>query len=405
MRVLMVDDEEDLVWTISRHLQRSRPDLRFEGLTDPLEAVERIRASPPDLLITDVRMPQLSGLELVATARRHSPSLPVVMITAFSTAEVRLEVMRRGSIEYVEKPFELPALLAAIDRALQQSRGFSGAISLPMLPDLVQVYALARASGVLELAHDGGTGTIWFQRGEIVHSRCGDMVGKDAFFELMGWRGGTFSMRSKGEEPPRCSISASWQELLLEGSQMLDETTHRAREARREPEARSEQNDDEPFPHALFQDPTASPGLVPNTAATATTIPIALVATAAREALKRAVSHWSEVHTQVGAAAEPAVAAVFPVSQGPAWALPATAAEAPAREVRGLLSTLQSLPTTSQAGIFESVGPGVGVGIIWSHAQDLAVVLADVIDDPAAAIWFRFRLAAAARAVLAGSDR
>ena len=138
-RVLMVDDEEDLVWTTGRQARRERPDLDVEGVTDPHEALARIRERCPDLLITDVRMPQMSGLELLLAARQVCPQLPVIVVTAHGNTQVRTEVQRAHAVQYLEKPFSFQALFAAVDRALARPTGFSGAISLPMLPDLVQM--------------------------------------------------------------------------------------------------------------------------------------------------------------------------------------------------------------------------------------------------------------------------
>lgn len=222
-RVVMVDDEEDLIWTLSRQLRRERPQTVFEGYSDPTEALDRIRSAPPDLLVTDLRMPRMSGLDLVGEVRKASPSIPILLITAHGTPDVRREILRRGAIDYLEKPFELPAFLEALDRGLERSEGFSGAISLPMLPDLVQVYALARATGTLRLHESGRKGAIWLEDGEIVHCASGAHEGEEAFYDLMTWRRGDFSM-SPGERSDRTTITVRWQELLLEACRRLDES-------------------------------------------------------------------------------------------------------------------------------------------------------------------------------------
>ena len=224
VRVVIVDDEEDLVWTLTRQVQRARPELSVKGFTDPAEALEQIRREPPDVLVTDVRMPKLSGIELVLAARQVSPSIAVVVITAFATVHVRKEVMAQGSVTFLEKPFELSALLEAIDRAPAARTGFEGAISLPMLPDLVQMYALARVDGALEISGHGSTGVIWFRAGEIVHARCGERSGPTAFFDLLLWQGGRFRLEP-GASPPERTIDASWQSLLIEGARRVDEGT------------------------------------------------------------------------------------------------------------------------------------------------------------------------------------
>ncbi len=220
-RVLMVDDEEALVWSLARQVGRERPDLAFEGLSDPEEALRRITTRPPDLLVTDVRMPKMSGLELLLAARRVAPQLPVIVVTAYGDADVRRSVARTPSVQYLEKPFATATLLEAIDRGLAPA-GFSGAVSL-QLPDLIQLYALAQMTGALHIARGADEGVVWFERGGITHAECGAQAGADAVYALLRWNAGAFSLEP-GAQPARQSITASWQELLIEGFRLMDET-------------------------------------------------------------------------------------------------------------------------------------------------------------------------------------
>lgn len=222
-RVVMVDDEESLVWTTSRQLSRERPDVAFEGFVEPAAALARVAEAPPDLLITDVRMPGIGGLELLVAARRHAPGLPVLVVTAYGSGAVRRDVMRLGGVDYLEKPFGLPALLEFVDRATRKGKGFSGAVSLPKLPDLVQLYAQNRADGALAIRHGPRRGTLWFEAGDVVHVETEARSGLEAFVELMDWPAGEFSMEF-GAPPPRRTVEVPWEELLLESCRRLDES-------------------------------------------------------------------------------------------------------------------------------------------------------------------------------------
>lgn len=221
--VLMVDDEEDLVWSTGKQMSRERSDLSFEGITDPEEALTLIRRQPPDVLITDVRMPKMTGIELMMAARAVAPALPVVVVTAYGSADVRAEVHRSPSVEYLEKPFSFQSLSSAVDRVLARpANGFSGAISLPMLPDLIQIYALSRATGALRIRRGPEEGGVWFSEGEIIHATCGSVRGEEAVYALLRWQGGEFQMEA-GAQPPERSVGLPWQELLVEGCRLMDE--------------------------------------------------------------------------------------------------------------------------------------------------------------------------------------
>jgi CheY-like chemotaxis protein len=229
--IVMVDDEEALVWSTGQRLMRERPRVAFEGFTDPQAALARIQTQAPDLLITDVRMPGISGLELTLAARMVRPALPVLVITAYGGPEV-LEVARAPNTEYLEKPFSFVRLLAAIDRMLAQRTGFSGAVSLPLLPDLIQIYTLSMATGALRIARAGREGTIWFEHGEMVHAELAEAKGEPAVQQLLAWKGGSFALDPQLTAPER-TIHASWQTVLLEACRLLDEG---GTEASEEPE-------------------------------------------------------------------------------------------------------------------------------------------------------------------------
>lgn len=101
--------------------------------------------------------------------------------------------------------------------------GFSGAISLPLLPDLIQIYTVSLANGALTIRQGDGEGTIWFERGEIVHAICGDAIGEEAVFRLLEWHNGQFSLDPDARATTR-SITATWQNVLMEGCRRLDES-------------------------------------------------------------------------------------------------------------------------------------------------------------------------------------
>lgn len=105
---------------------------------------------------------------------------------------------------------------------LNGAEGFSGAISLPLLPDLIQIYTVSLADGALTIRRGTELGTIWFSRGEMVHAVCQDKIGEEAVYQLLKWQNGQFSLDADAH-PPERSITASWQKVLMEGCRLLDE--------------------------------------------------------------------------------------------------------------------------------------------------------------------------------------
>ncbi|HET7436585.1 MAG TPA: DUF4388 domain-containing protein [Thermoanaerobaculia bacterium] len=105
---------------------------------------------------------------------------------------------------------------------LPRASGFSGAISLPLLPDLIQIYTVSMADGALTIRRASESGTIWFSHGAMVHATCGALIGEEAVYALLTWDDGSFAHDSTSTAPTQ-SITASWQEVLMEGCRRLDE--------------------------------------------------------------------------------------------------------------------------------------------------------------------------------------
>jgi two-component system nitrogen regulation response regulator GlnG len=85
-------------------------------------AIEMIRESSPDLVVTDVRLPGMNGLETFKAIREMDPKIPVIVMTAFGTTDTAIEATKLGAFEYVLKPFEIPDVLTLINQALEIGR-------------------------------------------------------------------------------------------------------------------------------------------------------------------------------------------------------------------------------------------------------------------------------------------
>jgi DNA-binding NtrC family response regulator len=116
-RILIVEDEEKLRRVMELQLQSAGFDVEKAGSAeDALRMVDRA-----DLVITDLRMPGMDGLELLATIRRQNLHLPVIVITAFGTIENAVEAMKAGAVDFLLKPFSLDHLMAVVAKALELS--------------------------------------------------------------------------------------------------------------------------------------------------------------------------------------------------------------------------------------------------------------------------------------------
>jgi len=257
--VLMVDDEEDLLWSVSKHFARERPTVDFKICSSPNEALELLHREKIDVLITDFQMPEVNGIELMVEAQKIRPDLSVIFITAFGSPQMRTEIDRRGAFSFIEKPFAPMTLVEEVDLALQSNRGgFTGSLKLGFV-DLVQLYSSTRTKGCLTVRLGRQTGRVWLKDGQVVHAERDQVTGPQAVYDLIAWKGGIFDMH-EGAEAPMQTIRDNTAMLLLEGLRLRDEYLHAAASAPASSTA-SPQGDPRRIPPVLQPPPVVhSPG-------------------------------------------------------------------------------------------------------------------------------------------------
>jgi DNA-binding NtrC family response regulator len=116
-RILVVDDEPDML-ELLRTLLSERTSHQVDCVGSGLEARKMIAAGGYDLVITDMRMPDLEGLELMELTKRSEPHLPFIFITGFGSVESAVEAVRKGAFDYITKPFRKEQILLAVEKAL-----------------------------------------------------------------------------------------------------------------------------------------------------------------------------------------------------------------------------------------------------------------------------------------------
>lgn len=117
--VLVVDDKEMMRDSVGSTLSRAGFEVIAAG--DGEAAIKTIARRRPDAVVTDLKMPGMTGLELVERVQQIDDELPIVMMTAFGTIETAVDAMRRGAFDYITKPFEGDELIIAVKRALRHA--------------------------------------------------------------------------------------------------------------------------------------------------------------------------------------------------------------------------------------------------------------------------------------------
>ena len=221
-KVLIVDDEEDMIWSLQKNLNNENLRVDISIASSGEEALAVLAKKPIDLVVTDIKMPGISGLELLMKIKSRYPHTGVVVMTAFPSPEHKSEAMSRGSLHYLEKPFDINELRSIIKKALEQDNLFKGTVAGIELSDIIQINCLSKTASALRVKTVGKEGRIFFENGSIIHAECGGLPPEEAFYDILTFKGGMIESIALRESPER-TILKDTEALLLEGASRIDE--------------------------------------------------------------------------------------------------------------------------------------------------------------------------------------
>ena len=146
--ILIIDDDAQLRHSFEKLLTQEGHTVQTAPTGEA--GITIVKEAPPDLVITDVRLPGLSGLETFRTLRDIEPQLPVIVMTAFGTTETAIEATKLGAFDYVLKPFEVPDILTLIDQALEASRFMRSKVEMDAFPETTSGEAIVGRSKAMQ---------------------------------------------------------------------------------------------------------------------------------------------------------------------------------------------------------------------------------------------------------------
>ncbi len=127
-KLLLIDDEADVQYSFRRIFDS--PDLELHTASSGEEGLRKIPEVRPDLVITDIRMAGINGLETLRRIRQLDPKLPVILMTAYGTTQMAIEAMKLGAYDYLLKPFDVPKLKQLVADALKAARDMRQTVAL-----------------------------------------------------------------------------------------------------------------------------------------------------------------------------------------------------------------------------------------------------------------------------------
>jgi two-component system nitrogen regulation response regulator GlnG len=166
--VWIVDDDRSIRWVIEKAL--GREGIPFDSFATAQEALDALAGGAPEVLVSDIRMPGLSGLELLQTVKARHPAVPVIVMTAYSDLDSAVAAFQGGAYEYLPKPFDIDQAVELIRRALDESRREAEVAEPPQVateilgkaPAMQEVFRgigrLSQSSATVLITGESGTG-------------------------------------------------------------------------------------------------------------------------------------------------------------------------------------------------------------------------------------------------------
>jgi CheY-like chemotaxis protein len=230
--IVLVEDDEPLQRQLAGALARALPDVEVHQTPDADEALRLVRDGRSRLLITEAQSAYVDGLALATVARRNRPTLPVIFLGGPQLNGARARIAALGASHLIDKPPQLERFVSLAARLVDPPPGFRGEVATSDLMELVQLVVMTTPSGALHLSSPQGQGTVWLERGAIVHAVGGGERGVAAFRRMLRWSGGDFQLDREASAPER-TITFTTTQLLLESARILDEENGRPREDHR----------------------------------------------------------------------------------------------------------------------------------------------------------------------------
>lgn len=221
-QVLIVDDEPELLLSISSGFEKNDR-FRISTAHNGREALDILSRAPFDLVVTDLRMSVMDGVELLAAMTESFPKIPHIVMTAFGTPVMEQQLKKAGTLEVLEKPLDIDALEQAINRALDLHEHKNEGLAGISLASFLQIVAMEQKTAVLTVTHPNGkSGQLFFAAGKLIDAKYDNIIAEDALFEMLTWENVRLIMEQLLPPLPEPRIQSELMSLLLKAAHRKD---------------------------------------------------------------------------------------------------------------------------------------------------------------------------------------
>ncbi|MEN8221960.1 MAG: response regulator [Acidobacteriota bacterium] len=220
-KLLLVDDEKFFLEGLRDGLKEFEDIFTTDICFSVEEAKKLQKKNTYDLIVSDIRMPKKSGLDLFIYLRKRKFKGGFIAMTAYGTEDLLKNIRELGGLDIIMKPFNLEWFKDKIIEYFQDD-GVSGTIESIDLTSLLQMVNLEKKSVTVKIVNKDMVGFIYFEKGEIIHAEYNEFEGLEAAKYIISLNKGKFSISKNGEVVPR-SIDVPFVALMMDSMKFNDE--------------------------------------------------------------------------------------------------------------------------------------------------------------------------------------
>ncbi len=223
-KVLIVDDDSVTRGLLSRVLKPHSKDFQVLTAINGKDAIAIIEKQKPNLIITDLQMPEMDGFELMVNVNKNYPGVPIFVMTAFGNSEIKAKIDMIGPIKYFEKPLNIDTITECIFDELNS--GAKGSIEGISLASFLQLLEMENKTCTLKVKADDRSGTFYIFKGDLMAVESGDLENEEAAFELLCWNNIVLEIDNICIRKKKV-IKQPLMNILMEGLKIKDERDHK----------------------------------------------------------------------------------------------------------------------------------------------------------------------------------
>ncbi len=218
--ILIIDDENSLLFSMKEGFEPYNKQLNILTANNGLEAIDILKANSVDLVVTDLKMPEMDGFEVIAHLSANHNNIPIIVMTAFNTPEIETQLSQSGPVTIFEKPVDFDDFVKTVIETVNTENGNLSGISLS---SFLQLLESEQKSCLVAVRANKKTGQIFFSKGELLNAIYDGLRGEDAVYKMLEFQEVKLGLKKLPDKTIRKRIKTSLMQILLEGTRRVDE--------------------------------------------------------------------------------------------------------------------------------------------------------------------------------------